>query len=79
MVKYESHGHYWLWCGLYAYILMYNRLPQGLVDLPSAKALQTKLTHLAKERARTDQERWRCSYHDLNEIVSMFYGNSAIG
>ena len=33
------------------YILMYNRLPQEIVDLPSVSAFQTKLTQLAKLRA----------------------------
>ena len=58
---------------VYVYILMYNRLPQALVDLPSVSAFQSKLTHLAKEKARLNQEHWRCSFQDLTEIQAMFY------
>ena len=58
---------------IYAYILMYNRLPQALVDLPSICAFQSKLTHLAKEKARLNQEDWRRSFQDLTEINAMFY------
>ena len=60
---------------LFAYILVYNRLPQALIDMPSVKSFQSKLTHLAKERAVTDQENWRKSYQDCNEIWTMFYSN----
>jgi hypothetical protein len=58
---------------VYVYILMYNRLPQAIVDLPSVSAFQSKLTHLAKEKARLNQEDWRCSFQDLTEIQAMFY------
>jgi hypothetical protein len=59
---------------LYAYILMYNRLPQELVDIPTVKDFQKKLTHLAKQRAMRDQEDWRSSFQHLSDIVRMFYG-----
>ena len=59
---------------LYAYILMYNRLPQALVDIPTVKDFQAKLTHLAKQRAMRDQEDWRSSFQHLSDLVRMFYG-----
>ena len=38
---------------LYLYIKMYNRLPPELVASTSVSCLQTKLTHLAKDRAKS--------------------------
>ena len=61
---------------LFAYILIYSRLPQALVDMPSVKDFQSKLTALAKHRAQTDQESWRRSYQDCDEIAVMFYSNN---
>ena len=61
---------------LFAYILMYNRLPQAIVDMPSVKSFQSKLTALAKLRAQTDQEGWRSSFQNCEEICKMFYSNS---
>ena len=61
---------------LFGYVHIYNRLPQALVDLPSVKSFQSKLTHLAKHRAQTDQEGWRKSYQDCDEIWEMFYENN---
>ena len=59
---------------LYAYVLMYNRLPQELVDIQTVKDFQTKLTHVAKQRAMRDQEDWRSSFQHLADLVRMFYG-----
>jgi hypothetical protein len=61
---------------LYGYVHIYNRLPQALIDLPSVKNFQSKLTHLAKHRAQTDQEGWRRSFQDCDEIWEMFYANN---
>jgi len=58
---------------LYMYILMYNRLPQEIVDLPSVSTFQKKLTELAKARADQGQTNWRCSYKDCKEVVDYFY------
>ena len=60
---------------LYAYVLMYNRLPQELVDIQTVKDFQKKLTHLAKQRAMRDQEDWRSSFQHLPDLVRMFYGH----
>ena len=61
---------------LWQYICIYNRLPQVLIDLPSVKCFQSKLTALAKFRAQTDQEGWRRSFQDCGEVVKMFYSNN---
>ena len=59
---------------LYAYILMYNRLPQAIVDLPPVATFQAKLTHLAKQRALVDEENWRRSFQSMADVADMFYG-----
>ena len=61
---------------LFAYVLIYNRLLQALVDLPSVKCFQSKLTHLAKHRAQIDQEGWRNPFQNCEEIVKMFFSNT---
>jgi len=58
---------------LYIYILMYNLLPQTLVDSPFVFVFQARLTHLAKEQARRDQESWRNSYQTCAAILRMFH------
>ena len=58
---------------VYAYVLMYNRLPEALINLPTVSAFQKMLTHLAKEKARLDQEDWRRSFQDLMALDRMFY------
>ena len=59
---------------LYAYILMYNRLPQATVDLPTVSTFQAQLTHLAKSRVTLDPENWRSSFQSLADVVRMLYG-----
>ena len=59
---------------LYAYILMYNRLPQATVDLPTVSAFQAQLTHMAKNRVTLDPENWRSSFQSLADVVRMLYG-----
>ena len=58
---------------LYLYILMYNRLPEEIVTLPSVSAFQTKLNKLAKARADQGHENWRCSLQDCKDVVDYFY------
>ena len=59
---------------LYACILMYNKLPQATVDLPTVSAFQAQLTHLAKNRVTLDPENWRSSFQSLADVVRMLYG-----
>ena len=57
---------------LYGFTRVYNRLPQSLADSPSVSALQTRLTHLAKEKAKQGHEDWRRCFQDCHEINGMF-------
>ena len=60
---------------LYMYILIYNRLPQELVDCESVKVFQGKLTQLAKLRAQRDgTDEWRQSFQSCHDVVNFFYG-----
>ena len=58
---------------IYMYILIYNRLPQVLVDLPTVASFQAKLTHLAKQKASADPEHWRNSFQSTANVTEMFY------
>jgi hypothetical protein len=58
---------------LYMYILIYNRLPQVLVDLPSVAVFQAKLTHLAKHKALVHPDNWRSSFQSTADVADMFY------
>ena len=55
------------------YILMYNRLPKELVQLPTVAEFQSELTRIAKMRANGGDLAWRCSYQDCKAIVDYFY------
>ena len=57
---------------IYSYILMYNRLPQDFVDLPSVSAFQAKLTHIARQRALNDAANWRQSFQSMADVAEMF-------
>ena len=59
---------------MYMYALIYNRLPQNLVDAASVKVFQTKLTQLAKMRAQLDDgQEWRQSFQSCADVRSFFY------
>ena len=58
---------------LYAYILMYNRLPQVLVDVPTVSGFQRKLTRLCKETPDAGDSNWRLFCQDCGEVVKFFY------
>ena len=58
---------------LYVHILIYNRLPQVLVDLPSVAVFQAKLTHLAKHKALVHPDNWRSSFQSTADVADMFY------
>ena len=59
---------------IYMYILMYNRLPQVVVDCETVSAFQGKLTQLAKVRARQDEgHSWRGAFQACADISSFFY------
>ena len=59
---------------LYMYILMYNRLPQEIVDSTSVSCFQKKLITYAKDRAEQGNTNWRCAYKDCKDVVDYFYG-----
>ena len=58
---------------IYAYILVYNNLPQTLADSPSIASFQARLTHLAKQRASTSDEVWRQCFRDCQAVHEMFH------
>ena len=50
-------------------------LSQVLVDTISVQNFQSKLTTLAKVRAKADLGDWRKCFQDCAEINAMFYAN----
>ena len=52
------------------YVLIYNRLPQVLVDCETVSAFQGKLTQLAKVCAqRDDGNSWRSAFQSCADVV----------
>ena len=59
---------------IYMYILIYNRLPQAIVDMESVSSFQGKLTQLAKLRAERDEgHNWRSAFQSCQDVVNFFY------
>ena len=68
----EVRGHWRLHeRSLYAYVILYNRLPQKLVDLPSVADFQSELTRLARTRAYDGDATWREAYCDCAEVWAL--------
>ena len=59
---------------LFMYIHMYNRLPQVLVDSQSVKDFQARLTNIVRVRASRNQETWRRSFQDQQDLIDMLCG-----
>ena len=70
----EVRGHSRLYnSSIYMYVLMYNRLPQVLVDCESVATFQSKLTQLATMRAQQDDGiSWRAAFQSCSDIVNFF-------
>ena len=58
---------------IFQYVLLYNRLPQWLVDKKSVQAFQTELTALAKSRAEAGQSTWREASQSCMDVVNTFH------
>ena len=71
----QVRGHRDLYnASIYMYILMYNRLPQVVVDCETVSGFQGKLTQLAKVRAQQDDgHTWRNAFQSCADITSFFY------
>ena len=59
---------------LYHFVLIYNRLPQELVNLDSVSAFQSQLTKFAKLRADRGETTWRNAYEDCGDVMRFFHG-----
>ena len=67
----QVRGHRTLYNNsIYMYVLIYNRLPQVLVDCETVSAFQGKLTQLAKVRAQRDEgNSWRNAFQSCADVV----------
>jgi hypothetical protein len=71
----DGHSHNALYFkSLYHFVLIYNRLPQELVDLDSVSAFQNQLTKFAKSRADRGETTWRNAYEDCGDVMRFFHG-----
>ena len=50
------------------YILIYNRLPQGIIDSKTVSTFQGKLTQIAKFRCQCDEPTWRDAYQSTQDV-----------
>ena len=53
---------------LFGMAMVYNRLPEHIVNLPTVSAFQKALTQVAKARCANEDAGWRKSFHDSSEI-----------
>ena len=53
---------------LWQYVIIYNRLPQGLIETGDVSTFQAKLTQLAKGRASNNDPRWRESFQSCEDV-----------
>ena len=59
---------------LYHFVLIYNRLPQELVNLDSVSSFQSQLTKFAKLRALRGMTTWRNAYENCGDVMRFFHG-----
>ena len=52
---------------------IYNRLPQHLIDIQDVHVFQSKLTHLARTRAKNNDATWREAYQNCADVMNYFY------
>ena len=58
---------------IFHYGLIYNRLPQWLVDKKSVQAFQKGLNAVAKSRADAGQSTWREAFQSCVDVVNTFH------
>ena len=58
---------------IFHYVLIYNRLPQWLVDMKSVQAFQKGLNAVAKSRAEAGQSTWREAFQSCMDVVNTFH------
>ena len=54
---------------LWSSILIYNRLPQGLIEQENVKSFQSKLTHIAKVRTPGNDPIWRQAFQSCEDVL----------
>ena len=58
---------------IFHYVLIYNRLPQWLVDKKNVQAFQKGLNAVAKGRAEAGQSTWREAFQSCMDVVNTFH------
>jgi len=60
---------------VYGYTLIYNRLPQSLVNSPSVKTFQSRLTQIARYGAENGDSQWRHAFADDADVLEHCHGH----
>jgi len=58
---------------LWMYVLIYNRLPQDMVNSESVSCFQSKLTQIAKYRAQIGDIHWREAFQSCEDVIRFFH------
>ena len=58
---------------LWNYVYIYNHLPEDVVNIPSVKDFQAKLTHIAKWRAQGSDPHWRVAFQSCGDMLNFFH------
>ena len=60
---------------IWVFVLVYNRLPQELIDTGCVHTFQAKLNQLAKMRAKNNDPYWRDSYQSCVDVMRKFHAD----
>ena len=58
---------------VFHYVLIYNRLPQWIIDEKNVKTFQQAMNAIAKCKAEVGEEGWRKSFQSCQDVVNTFY------
>ena len=61
---------------IFAMAMVYNRLPQWLIDFKTISSFQANLTGIAKNRCRLGIDDWQFSFHDCDNVLHYFLDSS---
>ena len=60
---------------IWTYALIYNRLPQELIDSSTVSIFQEKFTQLVKIQVQRDDPDWREVLQSCEDTMKFFHGN----
>ena len=67
----------WFFKSLFGYVLIYNRLPPFLVEMPTVKEFQKELTKMARCRCLNGDVQWPLAFHTDTQLWRTRFAMSA--